>query len=183
MINLLPPEYKKEIIQEENWKLIMTWGMLVLVFLICFSLILFSIKIFISGEVEAQKILFKQKEKELQTPQMQSLQHNLTAFNQTLFQLNYFYQNQFKITETLEKISTVFHSGTYLTNLSINHSPQKEGDYQANCNLSGFSSTREKLLKLKENLEKEESFIKIDFPPTNWTKATNINFTVNFKLK
>jgi Tfp pilus assembly protein PilN len=184
MINLLPPENKKEIIQEENWKQVMILGTLVLVFLVCLTLILFSIKTFISGEVEAEKILFKQKEKELQTSQMQTLQHNLTAFNQTLFQLESFYQNQFNSSEILEKISATIPSGVYLTDLSINNNyQQKEKIWKKTCNLAGFSSTREKLLEFKQNLEKEGNFEEIYFPPNSWMKANDINFTINFKLK
>ncbi len=183
MINLLPSEYKKEIIQEESWKLIMNWGMLILAFLVCFSLILFSIKIFIFGEVEAQKILFRQKEEELQTPQMQSLQRSLVDFNQTLFNLNSFYKNQFRLSEPLEKVSAVFPSGVYLTNLSVSPHPETEEGYRATCNLSGFSPTRDKLLALKENLGKEGYFEEIDFPPANWMKAASINFTASFKVK
>jgi len=161
----------------------MILGTLVLIFFICFSLILLSIKIFISGEVETQKILVEQKEKELLTPQMQTLQQNLTAFNRTLFQLESFYQNQFKTTETLEKISMVFPLGIYLTNLSISPEAKKGGGWQANCNISGFSPSREKLLELKENLEKEGSFQEVYFPPVSWMKAASINFTASFKLK
>ena len=183
MINLLPTEYKKEIAQEENWKLVMILGILVLFFFICLSLILLSVKIFVSGETEAQKILVEQKEKELLAPQMQALQQNLTNFNQTLFQLESFYQNQFKITKTLEQISTVFPSEIYLTNLSVSPQIKEEGGWQTSYNISGFSPDRDKLLKLKENLDKEGSFQEVYFPPVSWMKIANINFTATFKSK
>jgi len=182
MINLLSQEEKKEIIQEENWKLIMILGTLVLIFFICLSLILFSIKVFVSGEVEAQKILFEQKEKEIESPQMQALQQNLTAFNQTLFQLESFYGQQFNLSGFLEKLSATVPSGVYLTSLSVSNNYQEKA-WEKTCNLSGFSSTREKLLGFKEKLEKEGSFEKIDFPSSSWMKATDINFTLSFKLK
>ena len=161
----------------------MILGILALFFFICLSLILLSVKIFVFGETEAQKILVEQKEKELLAPQMQTLQQNLTNFNRTLFQLESFYQNQFKITKTLEEISAVFPSGVYLTNLSVNPQVKKEGGWQISYNISGFSPDREKLLELKENLEKEGSFQEIYFPPVSWMKIANINFTATFKSK
>jgi len=183
MINLLPPENQKEIAQEQNWKMIIILGTLILIFFISFSLIIFSVKIFISGKVEAQKVLFEEKEKELQSPEMKYLESDLSVFNKRIFELESFYKNQFRITESLGKISTVFPSETYLNNLSINLQAGKEGGTQASYNLSGFSSSRESLLKLKENLEKEESFKDIYFPPADWMKATSVNFTASFKFK
>jgi len=180
MINLLPQEEKKEIIQEENWKLIIILGTLVLIFFICLSLILFSIKTFVSGEVEAERILSRQKEKELENPQMQSLQQSLTTFNRTLFQLESFYGQQLNLSDILERISATVPSGIYLTDLSFSNNYQKK---EKICNLSGFSSTREKLLEFKDRLEKEGSFKEIYFPPSDWMKATNINFILSFKLK
>jgi Tfp pilus assembly protein PilN len=183
MINLLPPAEKEILTQEETWKLTVILGILVLVFLVSFSLILFSIKTYLAGEVEVQEIFIDQRTKELQNPQMESLQKNLINFNQTLIQLESFYRGQFKVTEILEKISRILPSETYLTNLSISLQSDKKGKRQVNCNLSGFASTRETLLKFKENLEKEEIFEEIYFPPANWVKPSDINFTVNFKIR
>lgn len=140
-------------------------------------------KIFVSEQVEAQKILFEEKEKELQSPQMQSLEKDLARFNKKIFQLESFYQDQFRITESLGKISTFFSTETYLNNLSITVGSDKEGKIQSSCNLSGYSINRENLLKLKENLEGEESFKEVYFPPADWMNATSINFTISFKLK
>lgn len=183
MINLLPSENKKEIIQEQNWKKIMIIGTLVLIFFICLSLIIFSIKIFVSEKVEAQKVLFGEKEKELQSSEMKSLESELSDFNKRILQLESFYRNQFKLTEPLGKLSEFFSPETYLNNLSISFQQNKDGIFQVSCNLSGFSSSRDNLINLKENLEKEESIKEIYFPPADWMNATSINFTASLKLK
>jgi Tfp pilus assembly protein PilN len=179
MINLLSPKQKKEIQQEETFKLVLILGIIFLIFLVCFSLILTSINIILSGEVEAQKILYEQREKEFETPQMQVLQKNLASFNQTIFQLDSFYQSQTNLTGVLEKISQTLPSGVYLTSLLA--ASKKEGGLS--CTLSGFSPTRESLLDLKANLEKEENFEKISFPPVSWVEPENIDFTVNLEIK
>lgn len=183
MINLLPPEKKEEILQEKKWKLIMILGILSMVFLVSFSLILVSINIFLAGESEVQKIISSQRETELNNPQMQALQKNLLNFNQTLSQLNSFYQNQFQLTKILEKISNDLPPGANLTNLFVSSLPEKEENWKRALTLVGFAFSREILLEFKKNLEKEELFGEVDFPPANWTKPTNINFTVSFKMK
>lgn len=181
MINLLPSEEKEKLIEEKKWKSITILGILLLAFLICISLILYSINIFISGAVKSQKILFDQREKEFKNPQTQALQENLINFNQTLSQIDSFYQSQLNLTEILEKTSQALPPGSYLTSLSLNPELIEEG--RMSCNFSGFSPTREILLEFKENLEKEKLFTDIYFLPTSWVQSKDINFTVNFKVR
>jgi Tfp pilus assembly protein PilN len=181
MINLLPPEKKEELLREKRLRLMTILGISLLFFLVCFSLILFSIKTFVGGEIEAQEILFEQREKEVKNPQMQALEENLVSFNLVLSKLESFYYNQTELNEILEKISEIIPSEIYLTNLSIVPSPEKP--FRIKCDLSGFSPTRDKLLELKKNLEEEESFEGISLPPASWVEATNINFAVTFKIK
>jgi len=183
MINLLPPQGKEEVLQEKKYKLVLILGILVITFFLSLSLILFSIKIFISGEIAAQGILFEQKEKEFQNPQIQTLQENLIAFNLTLSKLNSFYQSQFNLTKLLEKISQILPREIRLINLSLVPESKEKKEWQMICNLSGFSPTREILLEFKKNLENEQLFGEINFPPESWVKAEDINFTVSFKIR
>lgn len=180
MINLLPPQQKEELQKEENLKLILILGVVILVFLISLFLVLFTIKISILSELESQKIYFKSKEKELKGPELQELEEKIKEYNLTLSELNSFYQNEPNLTEILEKISKTLPSGTYLNTLSIASQPEGKGR-EMSCSLSGFCLNRETLLGLKENLEKTEGFKAIYFPPVNWVKPTDIDFSVNFK--
>jgi len=183
MINLLPPQYKAELREEESWKLILILEILVLIFLICSALILFSIKISISGQVEAQKILLSYEEKKFEESQIQNMEEKITTSNQTLLELNSFYQGQTNLTEILEKISETFPVNVYLATLNFSPLTTKNEKYVAQISLSGFSPTREILLEFKKNLEKEELFEEIYFPSSNWVKPTDIDFSVNFKIK
>ena len=173
MINLLPLQQKEELLEEEKHNLVLILGILFLIFLISLILILFSIKIFISGEVEIQNILLSAEEKRFKESQIQNLEEKINISNQTLSKLDLFYQNQLNLTETLEKISGTLPLGTYLTTLNLN---------LAQISLSGFSPTREILLEFKKNLEKEKIFGEIYFSPSNWVEPTDINFSVNFKI-
>lgn len=184
MINLLPSEEKKNLIGEENWKLTIILGILILASLICFSLILFSIKIFISGEIGVQKTFLNLEEKEFKNSQIQTIEKKIIISNEKLSRLDYFYKNQVNLTEILEKISGTLPPETHLISLGFNPLvDSKEEKYLAQISLSGFSSTREVLLRFKENLEKEEGFSEINFRPADWLEKTNINFLVIFKAK
>lgn len=181
MINLLPPQQKEELQKEENFKIILILGLAVLVFLISLFLVLFTIKVSLLFDLESQKIYFEVREKELKSPGLEVLEEKIKEYNLTLSKLNNFYQNEPNLTGILEKISKTLPAGTYLNTLSV--IPQFEGeDREINCSLSGRCLNRETLLKFKENLEKTEGFKEVYFPPGNWVKPTDIDFSVNFKV-
>ena len=212
MINLLPPQKKEELKQEETLKTVLILGTLFLAALFCFVLILFSIKVFVSGEAGVQKILYLQREKDFNASHLQILQEKITQANEKIDQLDSFYKKQFHFTKAFEVISKNVPSGIYLTSLSVypqlesravakgeeedlSSSPTRatakgeEEDLSSSpsggavVNLLGFSPTRDLLLQLKANLEKEESFYEINFPSSNWVKSESINFLVSFKTR
>ena len=175
MINLLPPQQKEELFQEERFKLVLTLGIIILAFLVFLTSILFSIKTSLLANLEIQKIYFEQREKELESPEIRELEGKIKNYNLTLSKLETFYQGQPDLTSILEEISQTLPQGTYLTSLNFN--PQI-----SQISLTGFSPNREILLQFKENLEKTEGLKEIYFPPASWLPATNINFSVNFKI-
>ena len=175
MINLLPSQQKKEIEREKIWKLILILGIIVVIFFLAIFLIVLAIQIYLFGQVESQKILFEVERKRLENPEFKDIQREIVALNQSILELDSFYQNQKMITDILEKLSEAIPPGIYLTNFSW----QKEN---AEFKILGFAPQREDLFKLKENLEKEKSFSDIDFPPANWVKPKEINFQIFFKI-
>lgn len=178
MINLLPSQEKEALKKEEQFKVILILGIVVLASLVSFSLILSSINIFLYGELKSQEIIYAQREKELKNPQIQAFQANLADFNEKVSQLNSFYQDQVAFTEILEKISGII--PLEISPLSLSLSLEEE---TIKCSLSGFSPDRDILVQFKNTLGKEESFTEIYFPPTCWTKPKDINFTINFNIE
>ncbi len=182
MINLLPFRNKKELLSEERWRIFLILGIVFLAFLICFSLILYSIKIYLSGQITVQRILLETEEKKFKTSETQNLEKEISFFNKELLELKSFYQKQLNPTEILEKISATLPDGVYLTTLSFN--PLTGNDkYLIQISLSGFCPAREILIAFKQNLESVENFGEVDFPPSNWLELTDINFSVTFKAK
>jgi len=184
MINLLPAQQKEEILQEKRWKLTLIAGIIILAFLICLVLMLFSIEIYISGQIEAQKVFLEIKEKEFESTGVQNLEKELNLANQTVLKLGSFYQRELNLTEILERVSGTLPPGTYLTTLSLTPlTVTGKEEFVAQVSLSGFAPTREILLELKENLEQEKLFSETYFPPSNWVKPTDIDFSVSFKIR
>ncbi|MBI2038557.1 MAG: PilN domain-containing protein [Candidatus Nealsonbacteria bacterium] len=176
MLNLLPQEQKQVLLSEEKFKIILVLGIITLFFLLSFILILISIKIFLSAEMTVQKINFEQKEKELEDAAFREIENKIASANAIFSELASFYRGQRNSIVVLEKISNVLPSGIYLNNLNFNLASSQ-------IFLVGFSPSREILLELKENLEKETSFSAVYFPPTDWLEPVNINFSLNFKIR
>jgi len=177
MINLLPLEQKKELRQEEILKLVLILGIIFLAFLISLTLILYLIKISFLIDFEFQKISFEERKKEIEKLKIQELKEKIKNYNLIISQLESFYQRQVDLTSILEKILETFPEKIYLTSFNFNSQ-----NFQ--FFLTGFSPNREILLQFKKNLEERSDFLKeIYFPPANWLKTTDINFSVNFKIK
>jgi len=178
MINLLPPEEKTILIQEERFKLILILGIVFLSALLSLIMILFSIRIYISSQTDSEKIIFEQEEKKVKTAEFQELQEKITLANKNLSNLNSFYQNQVYFTEILKRISGTLPSGIYLNNLSL--TPSEGG--VLNCTFSGFAPTIEILLDFKKNLETEKTITGTNFPLANLVESKDIYFNVTFKI-
>lgn len=175
MINFLPQEQKQVLLLEEKFKVVLILGIIVLAFLVSFIFILVSIGISLSAEMEIQKINFEQKEKELADPAFQEIENKIISANTAFSELDSFYRGQKNPAAVFEKIFNVLPPGLRLNNLSFNLASSQ-------IFLAGFSPNTEILLEFKENLEKENYFSGIYFPPAIWLETVDINFSLNFKI-
>ena len=181
MINLLPLLEKEKTLLENKRRLIVILWILVLFFIFCFILVLLSIKFYIQGQVDSERIVVNTSVIEFEQSGAQSLHKRINSVNLKLDKLSDFYQNKVYITEILEKISITLPNGLYLNDLSfLAFRIDEESGFRVS--LSGFASNREVLFNFKENLEKDESFKEVYFPPINWVKPVDIDFVTTFKV-
>lgn len=173
MINLLPPLEKKEISGMEILKLTLVLGLLAILFLLDISLILFSIKIYISGQADSQRLLVDLEKKELS--RNQELQGTLNSVNQEVSKLASFYNKQFNTIEFLERLSKLTPDGVYLSSFSYQKS-------DSHVSLLGYASTVADLVGFKDNLGQQKDFKDIRFPNSVWVETSNINFDATFKI-
>lgn len=174
LTNLLPPQIKTELRQEKIKKVIITFGLLTLIFFFSLSLVLFATETYLFQKFEAKKIFLDSEKTHSETSEFQDLKEKIISANKNLSQLESFYQKKFSLIGIFEKISRTLPSQIYLNNFF----------YQQNTSqisLSGFAPKKETLVEFKENLEKE--FLDVNFPLQVWTKSTDIDFQVNFKIK
>lgn len=175
MINLLPPQQKKELRERRTQKAIIIWGFLLSFFFIALILGLLAIKFQLSGENIFQKTTNDLAKKDLEAKQNQTIKKEILDLNRDISFISAFYQNRPELTEVLKKLIVILPPGISLNSLSF----QKE---DGSLHLTGLAQTRNDLIAFKENLEKEKIFSAVSFPPSNWIKAKEINFFIGLTL-
>ena len=102
MVNLLPPQQKWELRQEEKYKLFLILVISVIVFSVALSLALLTVKIYISGNLQGNKIVAASS--------LQEQEKGIVATNKNLENLDSFYGKspdfaQFLVAAGIDSIS------------------------------------------------------------------------------
>jgi Tfp pilus assembly protein PilN len=191
MINLLPQTEKKILKIERNYKALLILAITFLCALICFILILLSIKIYVAGQANAENIIFKQFQKQIQKSKSQEIENMVRTYNKNMENINSFYKDRSQISGLLQRISEILPSDIYLTHFSSNtieetvkieNSNKTKKKIKREVSISGFSPSRERLFELKQILESQSDFNEVYFPASDWTKPYDIDFSLKFNL-
>jgi hypothetical protein len=182
MINLLPPEEKALLSLETKKRLAIVIWSLFMFFVVCSILILLSIRFYLRGQVDAQKIILQEAEKRSGQSETQDYKEKFNSFNKTLAELNSFYNKKDYFYEILERTSRIIPEDAYLTGISANFYNIEGESPSIKVDLSGYIPNRERLFELKKIIEKEKDIKEVSFPPTNWVNPVDINFFINFKV-
>ena len=193
MINLLPPKEKEKLLFEKNKKLTIVLGNIIIISLVCLILILFSLNLYILGDVNYQRIILDNTKKKYQTQDFLLFQNLIKKYNASLVQVDNFYKEEIYFSDILKTISEIERpKGVYLTSLTINKVKEKNLGVSATSKslasgkikvtIFGISDTRDNLLAFKENIENNKEITNIYFPPNSWIKPSNINFNLTFEI-
>ncbi len=169
MINLLPSQYKEGLRSEERFRLVLILGLLIVVFLICLSLALLSIRVYGSGKIQAYQILVESQREEggeLHVERVRELNFDIA-------ELSSFYTSRVLLSDVIERVSAAFPKNVYLTSFSYT---------SAKIALTGFAPQTENLLAFRTILEQDPLFENFYFPAANWIRAADINFSFEFTL-
>lgn len=176
MMNLLPLAEKQKLLDEKKLKQVMILSLVFFFFLICLTLILFSIQINLRSQLAFKQAILAQKEREFESSEAKGLEEEIIFFNRIFVDISSFNQEKFLVSDILAELSKTIPNGISLANFSF----QKQGK---EISLSGNALTREDLLALKKNLEENENFQEVYFPASNWINPVDINFLAKFTSK
>lgn len=179
MTNLLPPEEKRNLLLRQKEKLVAVLGISVLVSLVCFILVLLSIKFYILAGTDYQKNILEQSKKNSQAHDYAGLDTSIQKYNKILSQIDSFYKKELYFNEALKIITDIpTPEGLYLTNFSINRS--KEGSIQVR--VAGTGDDRDGLLVFKSNVKGTKQIKNPYFSSESWISPKNVNFSLTFDV-
>jgi Tfp pilus assembly protein PilN len=174
MINLLPQNEKNNLFLKRIKNLVIILGAVITICLICFILILLSLKFYILADVGYQKLLLQDTQEKYQSPDITTLKDTIQKYNKLLPSILSFYQKRIYFSDTLDVISEIERpQGLYFTNISINESNK--------IGISGFSPTRDDLITFQKNLEKQGKIKNISFSADSWINPTKVNFNLTME--
>jgi len=152
-------------------------GLLALLFLASLSLVLFSVKEYVSDQAEFQNNLRKSEEEAFQESRIKGLEKEISMTNEELFKLHSFYESQPRFSAVLQKLAVVLPPDSYFTAINFKYLSLEEG---IAITVQGFAPSREVLGQLKDGLEESFNIYEMRFPDVNWTRPDS--FVIDLKI-
>lgn len=176
MINLLPPEQKKELLLKKKIHLIIVLGSVFTIFIICLSLILLSLKFYLLITIYSMEFQTANTKDLLKLTEAKK---EITEYNFKINNLKSFYENQLFFNEMLRSTLEVdIPKGVYIIYIL-----SEKNNNEIETTIYGFSDLRENLILFKDNIDKSNIIKSPYFSPDSWTKTSNINFYLTFKYE
>lgn len=190
MINLLPPFHKQEL-KDDQLRMKILWILVFSLFsLLFFMAIIFGLRFY--GSLKAKDLLnvITTKEQIIKDPEFQGSKQIINATNQNLYKIHQTKNEQVSVTAVLGKIISLMPDSIYLTSFSFQNSFQEiqdpktkaaEKEFLANIRIGGMAQARDVLFSFKQSLSQEPEFKDVYFSPSSWVKASNADFSAEFK--
>ena len=177
MINLLPPQQKRELLSRGSRKIATTLGLVVLLSFLCLILILVFLKMYLLIQIDSQENSLAAIGQQLDKANVKATQEEIKNLNKKASGVKSFFDEKNSLKDIIEKLSPAIPQGIYLTDISYSKTSSQ-------ILLAGFSPSQELLKQLKKNLEGIYAKEKVTFPSDVWSDLTNINFSgVKIDLK
>jgi len=173
-LNLLPPKEKEALRLAQIPRGIWAWTAALALALTFFLVFLAAVYFSAAGELKSTQENYRLIQESSQGKDLKSQQDLIKNFNSQLVQIASLQENHRYYSRALIEILNLMPSGIRLENLTVNEKNQ--------VTLSGFASSREKIIVFKDALEKSAKFTNMENPLSNLLKQTNINFYFKFDL-
>lgn len=172
-INLLSPEDQKDVrLEKTNTALLKFyfWGGLSLVLLFA---VLFAGRFYLSFEISQIKDRIAVQQQAVSTEENQKLKKQLGDFNTKLKNLVNLDEHQALWSEVVINFARLVPGDVAIDSFTADRQTGK-------IKIAGFAKTRESVLQLRDNLLESEFFKDVNFPLSNLTRPTNVNFRYAF---
>lgn len=180
MMNLLPPEEKKELALRKSAKLTVVLGSVVIIALVSLILVLAALRFYILQDLSSYESTLNATAKNDQVPDGRSYYDIIKMHNAKLAGVNDFYKKESSLSNALEAVLSVPRpAGLYFTNIAAEAVGQGG---KVKIIITGFSDTRDQVLAFKSNMESNTKILNAIFPPNTWVKPADIDFYVTLEV-
>lgn len=177
MINLLPPDYRKELVKEYRLRLVVV--VLTLIGVAFLIGVLFVVPSFLVVSSQ-ERLLVKEQQVQAQvlatSGNTRDIEKTLQASDRRVTLLESLY-SRLLLADVLGVILEKKNTGITLTSLQYEY---KQDDTM--LVLSGVAKTRDELVAFEHALENEANISSVQLPISDLAASTNIEFTMNLKL-
>ena len=172
-LNLIPSAKKEEIKKAYYFRLVLKWGLEILMIFVVFVAMLVSINYIIKITLNSntESVIAENNE---QYREMRKYDQEIKNINSQINETEKIQKGQVHWFKFLEKINSQFSDKVEIKKIiTSNYSVL----------LSGSANNRDDLIQFRENLEKESCFSEINLPLSNLVERENVEFQIDFKIK
>jgi len=173
-INLLPTEQKERLATESRYRNIISSGFILFLLTLLSIIISAGFLIFLHFKYQdiENKITVEQS-KVIQTETVKGMEKKVNELNRELIEIRNLQDKKDGLYTIIDIVSRDILNGVRVYSLNIDRDSQI-------VIVSGFSSTRENLLAIKNKLETDPRYKNVDFPLSNLANPKDINFRFSF---
>lgn len=183
-VNLLPKDYKKEVAEDQNRRLVSALGLAALAVIIVNTALLLPLWVlFKAQEIEFARELDAIK-KSPEFIRVAEIESEIGRLNEEITKFSKEEDALFSASPAIKSILEKKPVGIGISNISFFVSEQAERERRpSRITVSGISANRELLLAYTEDLETNEFFQKVHSPITNLLKDADFDYSLVLDLK
>lgn len=173
-MNLLPAQQKKRVRLEIFYQNIIFSGLILILLVLFLILILGSFLIFLNFKYHTiEENITAEQSRIIQNETVKGMERKVSDLNKELKDLKETQKKSSNIYQFLDNVSQDLLSEVMIYTIEIDGELNK-------FTITGHADTRQELLTIKEKLNTSPEYKNVDFPISNLTEPTDIDFTFNF---
>ena len=174
--NLLAKEDQKDIRLEKATAAVLNFFIWVVMSLIILAVFIIAGRIYLTSELSTTETKIDLQKQVVSQDENQQLKKTLDEFNTHLLNLVNLDEHQGQWSEVLISFARLIPKDVSIDSFTAERETGR-------IRISGFASSRESVLQLRQNLLAAADFTDVNFPLSNLVKPTNLSFNYTFFVK
>jgi len=179
MIDLLSPYRKRKVIHESRWRLLASLFSILTILILFLSVTLYLLNRFSAKIISEEKAHLQNYKSELFIGGLREGEINI--FNDTMLDIKSIYRNSVDVIDIIESLRDVIPSGSRIDSFRYERSFDDQDNVIHTVTVTGYAPEWQSLLEIEKNLK--ERFEEVTFSPDTWIQLSDINFSVNLKVR